>query len=675
MEVSFRRGLNTAFGGAGDATTNLSVMVLRSTAFVITAIFLVMAYPAKSQEFSAVILGYLLVYALGWHFRKRLPLLNILLLAIDQLLIFWSIASTGRLHSTAYLLYFVQLMLISPYGGILLSVSTALVSCVTYLFATIAHMATLHDWLVFWFKSSCLLLVGTGCGLWGERIRLHLSLLRREQQEHLQQLRFTEQLSSINQSLLAQLDQEGALQLVLSEGLQLLQADGALAALPDGQAMQVEQAVGTLADWQGIWIEAADAPLGHVLANPGVHNWNSPTTEGWISALAAALSLQGEHSRQGALLFVRSRDRRCFTSHEGQTLQSLASSLSLSMSGARLYSQLQKRNSHLLLLNEIGRSLSANLDMEQLFETMYREVSKVMSIDAFFVALYDARGDHVDIRYLYDGGKRYPPAAMQINNGPTSRAIKSGKPVLWNIDSRNIPGVSFLGDTTRFVQSMLVVPMKIGQRVIGAVSGQSYEVQAYSDEHVQLLETVASQAAVVLSNVRLYERTRELSLTDSMTGLANARRFYQELEHMLSVAAESNGQVSLLMIDSDSLKQINDRYGHPAGDEHIVTLASIIRSQIRTTDLAARYAGDEFMVVLPGASRHAAHIIAERIRESVADHYLTTEGGKVAATVSIGVAVFPDDAKTPEQLFKAADEAMYAAKQGGRNRVSLMRGN
>lgn len=125
------------------------------------------------------------------------------------------------------------------------------------------------------------------------------------------------------------------------------------------------------------------------------------------------------------------------------------------------------------------------------------------------------------------------------------------------------------------------------------------------------------------------------------------------------------------MIDSDSLKQINDRFGHRAGDRHLQALANIITANVREDDLAVRYAGDEFLVVLPDADRAGAKAVAERICASVANHRMRIQETLVVATVSIGVAVYPDDAVTAEGLFRAADLAMYRAKHGGRNRVAL----
>ena len=187
----------------------------------------------------------------------------------------------------------------------------------------------------------------------------------------------------------------------------------------------------------------------------------------------------------------------------------------------------------------------------------------------------------------------------------------------------------------------------------------------YGAEQVRLLQTVASQAAVAIQNARLHERVRRLSLTDGLTGLANARRFYNELETILQDARRTKTEVGLLMIDSDSLKQINDNFGHRAGDQHLRALAEIIISNIRTEDLPVRYAGDEFLVILPGANRTVASAVAERICKSVAAYRMMVQACEVAATVSIGVAAFPEDANSVEDLFRSADMAMYRAKNGG----------
>ena len=474
-------------------------------------------------------------------------------------------------------------------------------------------------------------------------------------------------LAEINQRLLAEWELEKLLVVVLDGAGRLLTMDGGLLTLVDGQGRhEVVQTAGCADGLQGL-LPADSALLQLIEQAPGVGRVCLPSSEEEYHAIYVPLKLEG--AREGAIVLLRRQASEEFAGGDLEKLQAYAPSATMAISGALLYARLERRGSQLMLLNEIGRSIAATLDMEQLFETMYRGVARVMPAEAFFVAFYDERAQEIEIKYMYDLGQRYPEYRYAVNDGPTSLCILSGEPVIWNVDSRQIPGVQHHGVTTKFVQSMMVVPMKLEGRVIGAISAQSYTPAHYDEEQVQLLGTVASQAAIAFSNARLYARARELSLTDSMTGLANARRFYQELEARLAAASQSGSKVSLLMIDSDCLKQINDSYGHPAGDKHILNLASVIRSHVRSTDLAARYAGDEFMVVLPDADRDEAMRVGERIRRHVMEQLASPEQPDINVTVSVGVAVYPDDASSAENLFRQVDRALYKAKRQGRNRV------
>ena len=344
----------------------------------------------------------------------------------------------------------------------------------------------------------------------------------------------------------------------------------------------------------------------------------------------------------------------------------LAATAASSINSAQFHDQLKRRNAQLVLLNQIGRSISATLDMDALFEIMYREIAQVMPTDAFFVGLYDAHGQRININFLYENGHRYPPLEMALSEGLVSHVITTAEPLIWQEDIAKQRDIALAGEKQAVVESGLMMPMQHGQRVIGVVSAQSYRAHAYTDEHVELLTTVASQAAVAFTNATLYEHARQLSLTDELTGLANARLFNRELESLLRRAAQAEDQVALLMIDSDSLKQINDKYGHEVGDRHLQSVARIIRAQLGPRDFAARYAGDEFVVVLPGADRPKAEQIAHRIHQQVASHREEVEGDSVCATVSIGAACYPLDAVTPEGLFRAADQAMYRTKASRR---------
>jgi len=169
------------------------------------------------------------------------------------------------------------------------------------------------------------------------------------------------------------------------------------------------------------------------------------------------------------------------------------------------------------------------------------------------------------------------------------------------------------------------------------------------------------------------EKLRQLSITDGLTGLYNHRYFKEHLDQELNRARRHNLDVSLAMADIDYFKKYNDTYGHPAGDALLSAVGYLFRDNIRKIDLAARYGGEEFSLVLVETNKHAAGIVAEKIKKLIAEHPFDSANGNSGhrITISIGVATFPDDAATSDELIKIADDRLYRAKENGRDCVVL----
>lgn len=163
-----------------------------------------------------------------------------------------------------------------------------------------------------------------------------------------------------------------------------------------------------------------------------------------------------------------------------------------------------------------------------------------------------------------------------------------------------------------------------------------------------------------------------LSDTDEMTGLKNRRAFKSELSNEVKKGARYKRPFSLMMLDADNLKQVNDQYGHGIGDKLIVTLARTIQESLRSTDVLARYGGDEFIVMLPETSANRAIEVAERIRLGVENTSFSADGDRVSSTLSIGISCFPDDSGDSEDIIDRADQALYESKRKGRNTVSYL---
>jgi len=214
------------------------------------------------------------------------------------------------------------------------------------------------------------------------------------------------------------------------------------------------------------------------------------------------------------------------------------------------------------------------------------------------------------------------------------------------------------------------IPLKSGNKVLGLV--YLYFVppgylQLASD--AAIFTSIGNYLGLRIEKARLYEKVQELATLDGLTGLYNYREFHHRLEHEFQRAKRYKKTLPLLMIDIDHFKRFNDTYGHTSGDEVLRTIGRLIKNLVRNVDIPARYGGEEFTVILPDTSLKQAETVAERLRSSVADYPFTIEERTVSLTISVGLASFPEDADTKDELVKAADRALYCAKSGGRNRV------
>src|SRR5262249_25161485 len=215
---------------------------------------------------------------------------------------------------------------------------------------------------------------------------------------------------------------------------------------------------------------------------------------------------------------------------------------------------------------------------------------------------------------------------------------------------------------------IIAIPMVANQSVLGLIEVRSAKLGPMMTEaNAGLFQVMASTAANALRNAQLFEEAEEHARTDFLTGLPNHRFFQATLSSELGRAQRHNRTLSLLIIDLDFLKEVNDRFGHPSGDTVIRTMAETIRSTCRETDFAARYGGEEFTAILPETPLSGAIQLAERVRERIA---ATRFPGIGSVTASIGISNYPVNAVNKEDLIRIADQALYVAKNQGRDRVA-----
>ncbi|MHC4618425.1 MAG: sensor domain-containing diguanylate cyclase [Planctomycetota bacterium] len=267
---------------------------------------------------------------------------------------------------------------------------------------------------------------------------------------------------------------------------------------------------------------------------------------------------------------------------------------------------------------------------------------------------------------------------VSLNQNPPSpmvMAVRSRKLItVGDIDTHKMPVIKksqrSFSDNYK-TNNCIIAPLICQERVVGVLNlADKMSSENFSSEDIALVELFSQLVGASVGNIKLFEKMQHQATTDGLTGLVNHKSFYEILEKELWRSRRYGGAISLIMIDIDNLKHINDTYGHRAGDKVIKTISSKIRECIRHIDTAARYGGDEFSVVLPNTSLADATVVAERMVDAVAHSPITWENEHIGLSISVGLGQY--DAETsPEDITSRSDEALYTAKQAGKNTVRI----
>jgi diguanylate cyclase (GGDEF)-like protein len=240
-------------------------------------------------------------------------------------------------------------------------------------------------------------------------------------------------------------------------------------------------------------------------------------------------------------------------------------------------------------------------------------------------------------------------------------------------DHRYTPPADILAGSD--AKSLICVPLKSKDRVLGVIQirRKGEDVAPFGEEDLTTLAVIADYAAIAIENARNFKRIEELTITDDLTTLYNVRYLHQLLDAEILRADRYKKHFSMIFLDLDHFKNVNDTHGHIHGSTLLRETAEIIQRGIRAVDYAARYGGDEFVVLLPETDKKDAMTIAERLRDSIEKNvFLKDQDLKIQFTASFGVATFPNDAQSKDDLIRMADEAMYKVKNTTRNRVATI---
>lgn len=336
-----------------------------------------------------------------------------------------------------------------------------------------------------------------------------------------------------------------------------------------------------------------------------------------------------------------------------------------------LKAELEHRVGELQILYDLAGTITSTLDLGEVLERIADVVPSKLGVPKFSIMLLNGEG-LLEVLAAFPANVGSEGLTFTIGEGVCGRAAATRKSVyVPDLEKDSMFRVRG-GAGAKGRGCLLSVPMVHGGELLGVLNFERSEKADFSAEEIEFFTAVADQAAMAVQNARLHEQTVALSVTDPLTGIPNRRHLFQQLEAEIVRAGRFGTQLSLLMIDIDHFKHLNDTAGHSAGDDVLKQVSAILRGTVRKVDTVARYGGEEFVVLLPQVARAEALEVAEKLRKGVEEAPLeqakAQPGGKV--TISVGVANLPGDATERAKLVDCADSALYASKRGGRNRVT-----
>jgi len=379
-----------------------------------------------------------------------------------------------------------------------------------------------------------------------------------------------------------------------------------------------------------------------------------PEVKGPMAPLAEAISARQERSVATLREAVQEREERIAQVERlGRALEEAR---------ANLESNIQ----YLRTIAEVSTVIAGTLDPEELFRIIPEHVMGKLGLNDFCIMLYSRETRRLVAKSVSsDGGGTMPAFTLAPGEGVAGKVFSTGEPA-WIPDVRSSKDFLHYGGRRTDVRSFMCVPLVSKGKSIGVLMLNHSEPNAFEPELLPTMQVLASYLAIAIENAGMFGIVKSLSEKDSLTLLYNHGAFHEKLAIEMERATRYDRPMAVIMLDLDHFKEINDRYGHTTGDRVLVLVAGALGAHLRKTDIAARYGGDEFAVILPETDLSSTAVIAERIAEGISNVRLDIGGGNVISfTASVGYAACSSDAPGRGDILNTADRLMYDSKRRG----------
>jgi diguanylate cyclase (GGDEF)-like protein len=328
----------------------------------------------------------------------------------------------------------------------------------------------------------------------------------------------------------------------------------------------------------------------------------------------------------------------------------------------------------LAIFQDVAKALTSSLELDSILQTIMEKISEYFRPDTWSLLMVDEeRNDLYFAIAVGAAAEALKTVRLKMGEGIAGYVARQGERVIVNDVQKDPRFASHIDDLTQWeTHSIVCFPLRSRLRVLGVIQLVNIDMAQFGEAEAFFLQALCDYAAIAIENARAVGKIQELTITDDCTGLYNARHLYKTLETEVYRSARFGYEFTVLFIDLDYFKQVNDTHGHLIGSKVLAEIGFLIKAQLRLIDLAFRYGGDEFVVLLPQTGKDSALIVAKRLRDSLRNtEFCKEEGLNLAARASIGLATYPHDAKSPHEIIRQADKMMYVVKNTTRDNIGV----
>lgn len=386
------------------------------------------------------------------------------------------------------------------------------------------------------------------------------------------------------------------------------------------------------------------------------------TTPGRVvkSFCGAPIFLGGKAAGMMAAL---SSDREyVFEQRDLEVMQTAAGQVSVAVENARLFQEEQRRSRQLAFLNNVSKMAISSESSEQMLISIVGEIQKNFHYEHIGIGIFDYVSKEIEIKAEAGSTNQALGKRIPLGAGILGRVARTGeKALVQSPDPTQLQGV-IPGS-----RSVLCIPVTYGETLLGVLNVESRKEDAFSPQDTLIMNTMADLLATALHNAFVFQKLQQQSITDGLTGLKTRRYFWESLSSEWKRAARSGRPFSVVLMDLDKFKEVNDSLGHLEGDLVLARVGRILEQKSRQSNIVARYGGDEFIILMPETGVEQAQILAERLRLWIATDPMLNQQH---ITGSFGVGSFPVHGSSSEEIIRSADAGMYISKHAGGDRVS-----